>query len=117
MSPIFETLRAMAAAGGRIVAGTDAPIVPYGLGLVLEIEQMSEAGLGPLKAIHSATEVAAEALGASNELGSIRPGRLADLVILDGDPVTDIRNLRRVDGVVSRGRFLKIDHLLEVTRP
>ena len=117
MSPIFETLRAMAAAGGRIVAGTDAPIVPYGLGLVLEIEQMSEAGLGPLQAIHSATEVAAEALGASNELGSIRPGRLADLVILDGDPVTDIRNLRRVDGVVSRGRFLKIDHLLEVTRP
>jgi hypothetical protein len=114
MSPIFETLRAISAAGGRMVAGTDAPIVPYGLGLVLEVEQMSEAGLGPLQAIHAATEVAAEALGASSELGSIRSGRLADLVILDGDPVADIRNLRRVHGVVSRGRFLEVDHLLEV---
>jgi Tol biopolymer transport system component/imidazolonepropionase-like amidohydrolase len=117
MSPIYETLRAISAAGGRIVVGTDAPIVPYGLGLILEIEQLSEAGLGPLRAIHSATELAAEALGASSELGSIRPGHLADLVILDGDPVRDIRNLRRVDGVVSRGKLLKVEHLLEATQP
>ena len=117
MAPIFQTLGAIFAAGGRIVAGTDAPLVPYGYGLILEIEQMSEAGLGPLQAIHSATQVAAEALGASDDLGSILPGRFADLVILDGDPVADIRNLRRVDGVISKGRFLQVERLLEQSRP
>lgn len=113
MAPMFETLRAIAAAGGRIVAGADSPVVPYGLGLVLEVEQMSESGMGPLEAIRSATQVAAEGLGASRDLGSIRPGRFADLVLLDGDPMADIRNLRRVEGVMSRGRYVRIEHLLD----
>jgi len=112
MAPLFATLKGLAEAGGRIVAGTDAPIVPYGYGLILEIEQMSEAGLGPLQAIRSATQVAAEALGAQDDLGTIRPGRVADLVILGGDPVADIRNLRRVDGVILGGRLVPTEKLV-----
>ena len=114
MKPVFATVDAIAKAGGRLIAGTDAPIVPYGYGLVLEIEQMSEAGLGPLRAIRAGTLEAARALGASDDLGSIRRGKLADLVILEADPVEDIRNLRRVERVILGGRMVEMWKLLAI---
>ena len=71
---MWETIAAVAAAGGRVIAGTDTPIVPYGLGFIIEIEQLAEAGLGPAGAIRAATLTAAEALGLAGELGVIAPG-------------------------------------------
>ena len=59
MRPMWETVNSIAAAGGRIIAGTDTPIVPYGLGLVVEVEQLAEAGLGPAGALRAATLTAA----------------------------------------------------------
>ena len=112
MKPIFATVDAIGKAGGRLIAGTDAPIVPYGYGLILEIEQMSEAGLGPLKAIRAGTLEPARALGASGDLGSIRKGKLADLVILEADPMEDIRNLRRVESVIVGGKLVEMWKLL-----
>jgi Tol biopolymer transport system component/imidazolonepropionase-like amidohydrolase len=114
MEPIFATVRTIAEAGGQIVAGTDSPIVPYGYGLILEVEQMSEAGLGPLQAIRAATRVAARALGASDDLGTIRQGKIADMVILGGDPVADIRNLRRVEGVIVDGKLVELRKLVAI---
>ena len=112
MRPMWDTVAAVAAAGGRIVGGTDTPIVPYGLGLILELEQLAEAGLGAAGALRTATTVAAEALGLSGELGVIAPGAVADLVLLDGDPLEDPRNLRRVRAVLSNGRLATLDRLL-----
>ena len=112
MRPMWETIAAVAAAGGRVIAGTDTPIVPYGLGFIIEIEQLAEAGLGPAGAIRAATLTAAEALGLAGELGVIAPGARADLVLLDGDPLEDIRNLRRVRAVVADGRLATLDQLL-----
>ena len=112
MRPMWETITAVAAAGGRVIAGTDTPILPYGLGFIIEIEQLAEAGLGPAGAIRAATLTAAEALGLAGELGVIAPGARADLVLLDGDPLEDIRNLRRVRAVVADGRLATLDQLL-----
>ena len=112
MRPMWDTVAAVAAAGGRIVGGTDTPIVPYGLGLILELEQLAEAGLGAAGALRTATTAAAEALGLSGELGVIAPGAVADLVLLDGDPLEDPRNLRRVRAVLSNGRLATLDQLL-----
>ncbi len=112
MEPMWETIAAVAGAGGRIVAGTDTPIVPYGLGFLLEVEQLAEAGLGPAGAIRAATLTAAEGLGLAGELGVIAPGALADLVILEGDPLEDIRNLRRLRAVVWNGRLATLGQLL-----
>lgn len=112
MRPMWETVTSIAEAGGRIIAGTDTPIVPYGLGFIVEIEQLSEAGLGPAGALKAATVTAAEALGLAGELGVIAPGALADLVLLDGNPLDDITNLRRVRAVLANGRLATLDQLL-----
>ena len=100
VAPIFETVRGVSDRGGRILAGTDSPIVPYGLSLLLEIEQLAEAGLAPMEALDSATRVAAEALGVGHELGTIEVGKIADLVLLGGDPLEDIGNLRKTELVL-----------------
>jgi imidazolonepropionase-like amidohydrolase len=112
-APVFATIDRIHERGGKIVAGTDSPIVPYGLSLLLEIEQLSEAGLGPTAALESATRVAAEALGAGDDLGTIEPGKLADLVLLGADPSEDIKNLRQTEMVVVNGRLLTIEQLLK----
>ena len=102
VAPIFETVRGVSDRGGRILAGTDSPIVPYGLSLLLEIEQLAEAGLAPMEALDSATRVAAEALGVGHELGTIEVGKIADLVLLGGDPLEDIGNLRKTELVLKQ---------------
>jgi imidazolonepropionase-like amidohydrolase len=112
VSPMFETIARIHERGGKVVAGTDSPIVPYGLGLLLEIEALSEAGLGPLAAIESATRVAAEALGAADDLGTIEAGKIADLVLLGADPSEDVRNVRSTEAVVVNGRLTTVEQLL-----
>ena len=112
VAPIFETVRGVSDRGGRILAGTDSPIVPYGLSLLLEIQQLAEAGLAPMEALDSATRVAAEALGVGHELGTIEVGKIADLVLLGGDPLEDIGNLRKTELVIMNGRLVTVEQLL-----
>src|SRR5207244_2744546 len=90
MKPYETTLKAIFAGGGRIVAGSESPIVPYGLGLHAELDSYVHAGLTPFQALQTATINAATALGAENELGTIEVGKLADLSFVDGDPLADI---------------------------
>ena len=73
--------------GGRVIAGTDSPINPYGLSLLLEIEHYVRGGLTPAEAIRTATAVPAEAMGLGADLGTIEAGKLADLTIVDGNPL------------------------------
>jgi len=76
MQPMFAAVGNIARGGGRLIAGTDASAaLPFGLTLILEVEQMSEAGLGPLQAIASATMRASEALGIGHELGTVEAGK------------------------------------------
>ncbi len=103
VTPIEQAVGRIARAGGRIVAGTDSPITPYGLSLHMELEQYVAGGLTPLEALRTATTGNAAALGAAGELGAIAPGRLADLVMVEGNPLADIRALRRVTRVMKDG--------------
>jgi Tol biopolymer transport system component/imidazolonepropionase-like amidohydrolase len=99
-------------AGARIVAGTDSPIFPYGLALVVELANYVEAGLRPAQALRAATSVAAAELGAAGQLGEITAGARADLVIIDGDPLTEISDLTRVRGTLRSGRYFPLEELL-----
>lgn len=105
-------LRAFRAAGGRIIAGTDASnqmLVP-GWSLHTELELLVLAGLTPADAIATATYNTAQLLGADS-LGLVAPGKLADLVLLKANPLTDIRNTRGVVHVMVRGQLYRADSL------
>jgi Tol biopolymer transport system component/imidazolonepropionase-like amidohydrolase len=108
-----RTVAAVAAAGGKIIAGTDSPIIPYGLALHSELLHFVEAGMRPFEALRTATSGAADALGVGDELGSIAPGKLADLVFVAGDPLRDLRAARDVRRVMRGGRLYTIDELLK----
>ena len=94
-------------AGVRLVAGTDAgnPAVFHGLAAHRELELLVRAGLAPLQALAAATTVAAAKVGAEHRLGTVEPGKEADLVLLRESPLDDIRNTRRVELVVKRGQL------------
>ncbi|WP_460940886.1 amidohydrolase family protein [Spirosoma humi] len=108
-------VKALVDAGAHVTIGTDSPFIPYGMSLHTELQVFVDAGLSPYQALRSATLWAAETVGVSNDLGSIEPGKLADLVIVGGDPLTNIRDVLNVEQVIRNGEVLPIDRLL--TRP
>lgn len=112
LKPLETMLKAIVSAGGTIVAGTDAPTVPYGLSLHVELEEYVHAGLTPFQALQSATINAARALGLADELGTIEVGKRADLTFIGGDPLQDIRNTRDVRRVMKGGRIYTVTELI-----
>ena len=114
IQPYEAVLKAIAAAGGTIIAGTDSPIIPYGLGLHVELESYVHAGLTPFQALQTATINAARALGLDAELGTIEIGKRADLAFVGGDPLQDIRNARDVKRVMRGGRVYTVSELLPI---
>ena len=112
VTPQERTVYQVVKGGGRVTAGTDAPINPYGLSLLMELENYVAGGLSPVEVLRTATRVPAEAMGAGDQLGSIEIGKLADLVIVDGNPLANIRDLRRVKRVMKDGRLYDLDGLL-----
>lgn len=106
--PQDRFVRTFVTAGGRVATGTDASnqlLVPGG-GVHLEMELLVRAGLTPVQALQAATINGAALLGADS-LGSIVPGKLADLVVLGGNPLGDIRLSRQVQRVMIGGRWVK----------
>ncbi len=92
-------------AGMTLLAGTDiAADRPVGTTLHRELGLLVEAGLSPAEALRAATITPAQVLGVDDELGTVEPGKLADLVLLDADPLEDISNTRRIASVIARGR-------------
>ncbi len=83
--PEADAFRLAAEAGVKIAMGTDCPVAPHGTNL-RELLLMSENGLTPERALVAATSSAAELMGLQDELGTIAPGKRADVVVVDGDP-------------------------------
>jgi imidazolonepropionase-like amidohydrolase len=117
LQQLYERIPAIVLAlhrrGVTILAGTDAWAVYDfpGSDLHSELWHLVQAGLTPLEALRTATLAPARFLKVADSLGSIRPGKLADLVLLDGNPLEDIRNTERIAGVVANGRYLDLAEL------
>jgi len=94
-------------AGGKIVAGTDSP---HAFNLHGELESYVLAGMTPYEALKTATVNSAEALAL--DAGSIEPGKLADIVIVEGNPLEDIANAHKVKRVIANGRLFELDDLI-----
>jgi imidazolonepropionase-like amidohydrolase len=106
--------REMLEAGVRVLPGTDTAVllVYPGASLHDELELfVNELGMTPMQAIVSATGAATQFLGVSDSLGTIQRGKLADMVLLDANPLEDIRRTRNIRAVVQGGRYLDRDEL------
>lgn len=97
------------AAGVPIVAGTDAGTsgVIAGFSFPDELALLVKAGLSPQAALASATRLPAQWLGMEKQVGSIEKGKLADLILLDENPLIDIQNVRKIAGVMVNGRWVE----------
>ncbi|HLL29466.1 MAG TPA: amidohydrolase family protein, partial [Allosphingosinicella sp.] len=101
-----DALRKAVPAGVRIAFGTDAGVSKHGRNAD-EFELMVRHGMTPATAIHAATVNAAELLGLASEIGTIEPGKSADLIAVQGDPLADVTVLKRVGFVMASGRVVK----------
>jgi imidazolonepropionase-like amidohydrolase len=124
LSPIVplqsENVQLLHEAGVILLAATDVgiPTLVPGLSLHEELLLLVEAGLTPLDALRTATLNPVRVLGLSDSLGTIEKGKLADLVLLDANPLIDIRNTLRIRAVVTDGRLYRradLDRLLKKT--
>lgn len=103
----FNRTRELRDAGVKLLAGTDTPqaFVYPGFSLHDELALLVQAGLTPVEALQTATSNPAEFLGMRTTLGTIGKGKIADLVLLDANPLADIRNTRRIAAVIANGRL------------
>jgi imidazolonepropionase-like amidohydrolase len=110
---VLDVVRVFHDAGVGILAGTDGPggcLVP-GWALHEELQNFVKAGLSPLQALQTATIEPARFMGMADSLGTVEAGKVADLVLLDGNPLVEIQNMRLVAGVVVDGQWLGRDDL------
>jgi imidazolonepropionase-like amidohydrolase len=101
-------VKAIADSGGKIMAGSDTPewFFAYGWTIHRELESLVAAGLTPYQALAAGTRNPAEFLRASKEWGTIEKGKRADLLLLEANPLEDIRNTARIEAVSVGGRWL-----------
>jgi hypothetical protein len=102
---LASTVARLVRSGANIAIGSDAPAVPYGLGVHAELELLVEAGIPNDQVLRLATAQGARALGLDARLGTIEAGKIADLLIVDGDPLSRIGDTRNVRAVVVEGRW------------
>lgn len=98
--------------GVRIVAGTDAPVSIHGYDLHRELEMYCTLGMTPLEALQSATIHPAKLLGKDDQMGQIKEGFVADLVLLEQNPLEDIRNTTSISSVIVDGNYVSNPDIL-----
>jgi len=101
-----DNFRKAVGAGVKMSFGTDAGVCPYGTS-GKQFAFMVKYGMTPMQAIQAATSNAADLLGHSNEFGSLKPGKYADIIAVGGDPLADIRVLENVQFVMKDGKIYK----------
>lgn len=108
-----EMVQALHMTGAGILLGTDAAQAYHipGFSIHEELTLLVDAGLSPYEAIEAGTRSAAEAMGKSDEFGTIEAGKRADLILLEGDPLSDVGNIQKRAGVMVRGRWLTEEQL------
>ncbi|MEE8199799.1 MAG: amidohydrolase family protein, partial [Candidatus Acidoferrales bacterium] len=104
----LASIRAAHRRGVKLLAGTD---TPFRSSLHWELEYFVQAGIPPLEVLRIATQEAAAAVGAEDDLGTLKPGKLADLLLLDANPLEDIKNTQTIWRVLKGGWLFDPDEL------
>ena len=106
------TVRRILRAGGTVLCGTDSPLDNPALALHFNLRSQVHFGLAPYEALQTATRLPAKVFGVENDLGTLESGKLADLVLIDGDPLLNINDLANVVSTMKNGRLYSVDDLL-----
>jgi imidazolonepropionase-like amidohydrolase len=104
-----SNLQRFVQAGGKVALGTDYDgyVTPFDLGMpITEIKLMQEAGMTPMQIIIAGTQNAARVCNLENELGTIEPGKIADIIIVKDNPLEDLESLLNVQMVIHNGEII-----------
>ena len=107
-----ETVVSVYRGGGLILAGTDSPLDNVATALHLNLRAQVKYGMAPWQALQTATLLPAKAFGVANDLGTVEPGKLADLTFVSGDPLRDIKDAARVQSVMKGGKLYTVSDLM-----
>ena len=107
-----QMLARMLRGGIRVALGSEAPFVPVGLGTHIEMELLADAGVPVDQVLRTATVGGALALGAERDIGTVEAGKLADLVVIAGDPLTRLDESTQIQATVVSGRWHEQTNLL-----
>jgi Tol biopolymer transport system component len=107
-----DTFKRIQLGGGAMLAGTDSPLDNVATALHLNLRSQVKFGLAPWQALQSATLKPAQMYNVARDLGTVERGKLADLAFINGDPLTDIKQLANVAGVMKGGRYYSTADLL-----
>jgi len=108
------TLKKVIEGKGLVLGGTDSPLDLPSASLHLNLRSQVKYGLAPWQALQTVTSTAALAAGVSKDLGTLEPGKLADLILVEGDPLTNINDLEKVQCVMTNGKLRSVG---EIMRP
>ena len=103
--------------GGTVGLGTDTPLAVPAISLHLALRSLVEGGFTPVEALQTVTSHAAKLLGADRDLGSLEPGKIADLILVDGDPTRRIEDLFKVEAVMKAGTLHDQAEIMEGFAP
>ena len=112
LAALQDTVMRLVRNGGRVAIGTDAPAAPYGLGVHVDMQLLAAAGIPNDQVLRFATAQGALALGLEQQLGTLEEGKLADFVVLAGDPLARIDDTLTITAVVIGGRWFDRAELL-----
>lgn len=107
-----ELLSNLIESGALVGTGTDSPFTPFAAGLHAELRLYQREGLAPYQILRAATIDSARIAGVDQHLGSIEAGKLADMVVIDGDPLSQISDLSEISYTIKNGRAYSLDELL-----
>jgi hypothetical protein len=107
-----DTVAAILRGGGIMLAGTDSPIDSVATALHLNLRAQVKYGLEPWQALQTVTMLPAKAFGVLKDLGTVEPGKLADLTLVSGDPLHDIKDAANVQFVMKSGRMYSVAELM-----
>jgi hypothetical protein len=114
---LSDLIRRFVKAGGKLHTGSDPNSVLPAWGVHTELEMLVDIGLTPMEALLAATRNPAEMMGKENELGVIKAGSFADLVVVDGNPLQDITKTRNIKMVFKEGAMLRLGYNKEFRNP
>ena len=107
-----RVLRRILRSGGRVLAGTDIPLEDIAISLHLNLRAMVRYGMTPYEALRTATSLPARQIGVGDDLGSVTPGKLADLALVRGNPLRRIEDAANVRAVTKGGRVYTVGRLI-----